>query len=59
VSSLLDIPKELWLGGARVSEQKHVNIPSEAQLPVDILWNAAEERKSYCRVDILVAVEWS
>jgi hypothetical protein len=43
VRGLLDVLEELRLGSARVSQQENVDVPSEAQLAVDVLGNAPEK----------------
>jgi hypothetical protein len=56
VRGLLDVLEELRLGSTRVSQQEDVDVPSEAQLAVDVLGNAAKEREGYRRLDILVSI---
>jgi hypothetical protein len=43
VRGLLDVLEELRLASARVSQQESVDVPSEAQLAVDVLGNAPEK----------------
>lgn len=56
VRRLLDILEHLRLGRTRVTEQKHVDVATDAMLPVDVLGHAAKEGQGDGGLDVVVAV---